>query len=172
MKNHYWINYDVDLVFVEVKCKGETIVFMASLDKLPKLMAIGNRTWFGHEDKQGNLYIRYSIKSKTILLQRYLMDAVSSDLVVDHINRNTLDNRNENLRIVTRLQNGQNRGINKNNSTGYRGVVYHKSSGLYHAFTTANGIDYSGGYHANPEEAAKVAEQLRIQHHLMEVIPV
>lgn len=43
---------------------------------------------------------------------------------VDHINRDTLDNRKSNLRIVTRSQNQKNKGIQKNNKTGMTGVYW------------------------------------------------
>lgn len=42
--------------------------------------------------------------------------------MIDHIDGNTLNNRIENLRAVTSSQNQFNRKINKNNSTGYKGI--------------------------------------------------
>lgn len=42
---------------------------------------------------------------------------------VDHINRNVLDNRECNLRVCTQSQNGFNRKLNKNNTTGFKGVT-------------------------------------------------
>ncbi len=43
---------------------------------------------------------------------------------IDHINRDKLDNRKENLRICDRLTNMQNREVNKNSSTGYNGIYF------------------------------------------------
>lgn len=42
-------------------------------------------------------------------MHRVIMDPVPEGLQVDHINRNKKDNRRENLRIVTRSENGKNR---------------------------------------------------------------
>lgn len=42
---------------------------------------------------------------------------------VDHINGNSLDNRLENLRVCTVQENQCNRGVPKNNTSGYKGVT-------------------------------------------------
>lgn len=49
-------------------------------------------------------------------------------LEVDHINRDKLDNRWSNLRVVTKLQNNLNKGIQKNNKSGAVGVVKTKNN--------------------------------------------
>lgn len=49
----------------------------------------------------------------------------------DHKNRNKLDNRRSNFRAVTRIQNAQNHGVRKDNSTGIRGVSFHALTGKY-----------------------------------------
>ena len=44
----------------------------------------------------------------------------------DHINGDKLDNRRTNLRSCTTRQNQQNRSTAKNNTSGYKGAVWHK----------------------------------------------
>lgn len=51
---------------------------------------------------------------------------IPEGMVVDHINRNALDNRLENLRIVTTQENLKNSRRGKNNSTGHTGVYRHR----------------------------------------------
>ena len=47
---------------------------------------------------------------------------------VDHANRNRLDNRKYNLRMVTKSQNAMNREKQTNNTSGYKGVYFYKSN--------------------------------------------
>ena len=76
---------------------------------------------------------------KHIKLHRIIMsDYLDVDKEVDHINRNKLDNRKCNLRIVSHYENMQNLGQNKRNSTGEKGIYYIKSKNRYR-------VDYRQG---------------------------
>lgn len=67
-----------------------------------------------------NIWVKPN-KYTTGYLHRMIM-APSDGLQVDHVNRNTLDNRRCNLRIVTASQNQMNRPVQKNNYSGIKGV--------------------------------------------------
>lgn len=58
-------------------------------------------------------YIKTKINKKQLLLHRFIMKPPVK-LQVDHINRNPLDNRRLNLRIVTQQENLKNRAPAKN----------------------------------------------------------
>lgn len=72
---------------------------------------------------------------------------VLPDGEIDHIDRNPLNNSINNLRVVTRSENCQNRGIHKNNKLGVKGVSLHKKTGKYQAEIQINGkVTYLGIY--------------------------
>jgi hypothetical protein len=76
-------------------------------------------------------YVSGSYQGKQQYLHRVVLSRVIGRELVkgeysDHINRNRLDNRRENLRVVTNRQNLLNRELQDNNTSGYRGVWYYK----------------------------------------------
>jgi len=62
---------------------------------------------------------------------------------VDHINRIRDDNRIENLRWSTRLENQQNMGVFKNNKLGIKNISYYKRDNQYEYGKMINGIRHS-----------------------------
>lgn len=82
--------------------------------------------WFGRYKKKGKgLYAYTESNGKTIPLHRFIMGAKEKQ-IVDHINRNTTDNRRENLRFATTADNTHNR-INFN-------YTYDKARKKYQVF--------------------------------------
>jgi hypothetical protein len=71
----------------------------------------------------------------------------------DHKNRQTLDNRDENLRISNRSQNACNRGIQSNNTSGFKGVTWHKTARKWAAQINLDGKHIYLGLFDVAEEA-------------------
>lgn len=85
---------------------------------------------------------------------------------VDHINRNRLDNRRENLRLVTRQENCWNKSKQKNNKSGYIGVCFDKkasSKNPWKAYAKHDGKNYNLGFYSTKEEAARVRDKFIIE---------
>lgn len=80
---------------------------------------------------------------------------------VDHINGDRLDNRRENLRVVTHAENAQNTGARVGARSRYRGVSWSKYHGKWRAHVTLLGRQHFGGYHSTEEDAAQAAAALR-----------
>lgn len=76
-------------------------------------------------------YVTSGAGKRQILLHR-LVAGAGNGCIVDHVNRNKLDNRRSNLRICTCQQNMFNREQQANNQSGYKGVCQTKD-GLWQA---------------------------------------
>ena len=88
------------------------------------------------------------------------MDVLNQkNVYVDHISHDTKDNRKQNLRLVTPSQNGMNKIIQSNNTTGVTGVYFHKPSEMWCAYIKINGKQYREYAHTK-EEAIKKRKQL------------
>lgn len=61
------------------------------------------------------------------------------EIEVDHINRNRLDNRKSNLRIVTKQDNMKNKSVYKSNTSGVKGVKWNKNINKWQVQINHNG---------------------------------
>ena len=75
-------------------------------------------------------------------------------LVVDHINNNPLDNRLENLQVITQRQNATKDRTNKTSK--YAGVSWHKALNKWRSYIKINDKQIHLGYFINEEEASEV----------------
>jgi hypothetical protein len=90
------------------------------------------------------------------MMHRLILNAGPGD-VVDHINRNTLDNRRENIRVCSTSENVQ-RALRKVAVSGYWGV---RKSGLKYYVTVRNKrVTVWFSSHETAEEAARQYDQV------------
>jgi hypothetical protein len=71
----------------------------------------------------------------------------------DHRNCDPSDNRIGNLREATKSQNGSNRGKQRNNKSGFKGVSWHKTRKRWVAFIERDGKSRYLGLFNEPEDA-------------------
>lgn len=83
---------------------------------------------------------RISGKQIMILMHRLINNTPEGlKFETDHINRDKLDNRRENLRTATRSQNKINTNLRKDNTSGYKGVSWNKNRNRWMAQLHING---------------------------------
>lgn len=105
-------------------------------------------------------YAAYKSGDKNMLMHRLIMNCLDKKEKVDHINRNTLDNRKINLRLCTLSgQNEMNRPFQKNNTSGYKGVSFNKRGNKFEVYITRFKKRYSLGRFSDPIEAAKAYDK-------------
>jgi hypothetical protein len=75
--------------------------------------------------------------------------------VVDHINRNGLDNRRQNLRFISQKENMQNRTKGRGHSSKYKGVSWDECAGKWKAYIRIQGKLKAIGRYASERLAAK-----------------
>jgi hypothetical protein len=96
-----------------------------------------------------NGYPRCRIGGKSVKIHKLIIQTKNC---VDHINRNKLDNRESNLRVVAAAENNYNKTKQSNNTSGYKGV-YRRGQKLL-AKIVVNGKQHHLGTHDTPEQAA------------------
>lgn len=84
---------------------------------------------------------------------------------IDHINGDRQDNRIENLREVTRSENQYNKAMCKSNTSGFRGVNWHKHSKSWVVRVCTKGKTKILGYFKDLELAGLVADEARNLYH-------
>lgn len=107
-------------------------------------------------------YAQLQRDSKPVLLHHLVLPKVKG-MHVDHINGEKLDNRRENLRLVTPSQNCANSKIPKNNTSGYKGVSKNGTYGWKGKIRTPFGYFYLGTYKTK-EEAALAYNKAALFH--------
>jgi predicted DNA-binding WGR domain protein len=165
MKNQYVI--DGDELVISIIHKGETLETRVSAHHLHKLNELPN-TFYVTKTVSG-FYVKMDYRRRglryCVQLHRYITDAPDG-MDVDHKDGNTLNNVDDNLRVVTRSANSQNAKYTSNNNvSGIRGVYLDKKVNRWYGQVAANGKCHSTKRFSNKEDCAKAVEELRKQLH-------
>lgn len=168
MKNRYEVRGGA--ISIVVRCKGRNLETFISAADLPKADGFLN-SWYAYWCRKSRTYYvmgnnpRCNGRQAKTTLHRFLSDA-GPDKRVDHIDHDGLNNRRDNLRLVTPSQNSQNRrGPNKNNKTsGVRGVTWLRKRGVWQAQMGIDGKKRWIGYFASVSEAEDAVVAARSAH--------
>jgi len=103
-------------------------------------------------------------KYKRLLMHRVVINA-PDNMQVDHKFGDKLDNRKENLRLCTASQNQGNSATGKNNTSGYKGVVWHTKAGKWNGQIRIRGKKIHLGTYVDKSEAAKAYNAAALEHY-------
>lgn len=96
----------------------------------------------------------------TVLMHRLVMRAKKGQ-TIDHINRNKLDNRKQNLRFCSQMENTWNTGKRVTATSGHQGVSWHKASQAWRARIQTAGKRIELGSFGSKEEASLAYENMK-----------
>ncbi len=126
-----------------------------------KGIPVGSKS--GRVDK----YLDVMVGGKRLRAHRviYCMFYGSFPRVVDHINGNTLDNRIDNLRAATISENAWNAKLAKTNTSGIKGVSWHRVASKWVASVGYKNKLIYLGLHKTIQQAEQAVQQTRLQLH-------
>jgi len=102
-------------------------------------------------------------KTLTTLHSEILKGGCVPRKLIDHINRNGLDNRKENLRLCTNSENQANSGLRKSNRSGFKGVCLKKPQNSWEAQIIHNGKTIHLGIFKESADAARAYDKKAIE---------
>ena len=149
----------LNYMLMPLRSKNEVVYAQVDKADVPKVIRY---TWTVQ-----NGYARTMLEDgTTISMQRLILGMGKGNSgeypQVDHIDRNKLNNRKSNLRIVTQGENNMN--AYRAGRSGYMGV-YQRSENSWRACLHANGKAYRSGGHRSAESAAQAYNALAMKHH-------
>lgn len=122
--------------------------FVALLDKDDAAL-VGQYSW------SAKLYSRHLVYARRGKPPYSMHRLIAKGAVLDHVNGNALDNRRRNLREATHSENMWNRRAHvRATSSRFKGVHFHKWSGLWHARISYEGKRLHLGEFRSESDAA------------------
>ena len=111
-------------------------------------------------------YAGRTVNKKLVRMHREILKA-PYHLLVDHINRNGLDNREANLRLATKSQSNQNRLFRRRKSSRsrYKGVHWYQPGKNWMAQICVNSKNKTIGHFVDEIEAAKAYDKAAKKYH-------
>ena len=149
-----------DIVIISLTQGQETIIDLADWD------LVKDYRWYAHwEDNTfyvlTNVYSAYTVQQK-IRLHRLLL-AAPKGVLVDHVDRNGLNNRRNNIRLVTSLENRCHSVGQKGSRSAYKGVTWNKQSRKWQSGIMLHGQSRHLGLFNDELDAAEAYDEAAIE---------
>lgn len=102
---------------------------------------------------------------KQISMHRLILGLTDKRILTDHVDTNGLNNQRSNLRECTHAENNRNVGLSKNNTTGYKGVIFDKRRSKWYARIRFNYRTIVSRGFDSPEDAARQYDKKALELH-------
>jgi len=89
---------------------------------------------------------------------------LSADEKVDHRDLNVLNDLNSNLHVVSHSLNNAHTPLQRNSTSGLKGVCWDKKAGKWRASVRVNGKHLLLGYFEDPKDAARAYDEKAMYH--------
>lgn len=120
--------------------------------------------WYPTVNGCGKLYVSSHSKTNRAKVYMHRMILKPPDgLFVDHVDGNTFNNQRSNLRICSRRENGRNRGKQKDNTSGYKGVSW--DTWGWKAYINTGGRNKNLGRFKDKDDAARAYNKAALEYH-------
>jgi hypothetical protein len=161
VKNQYQIQGERTVIFVRYK----VLYLNVWIDTQDLSLASSfPGTWVGEYHPTSKRYYVHGRRyangtSDKVYFHRWLLSC-PDDLVVDHIDGDSLNNLRSNLRTVTSSENAKNRKVYTTNQSGVRGVSWDRAKGKWRVQFSINGKSKYFGSFIEFHDAERLAREI------------
>lgn len=141
----------------EIKLRGKNSNGRYALVSDEDYESVSTCKWF--VNNVGGLSYAVTYKNNSgILMHRFILNPHSS-AIIDHKDRNPLNNQRDNLRLCTQSQNQKNRKPNINSSSAFKGITK-TQQGKWRVRVTIDGVRTNFGTFSDEIEAVKMYDRV------------
>jgi len=108
--------------------------------------------------------VRVNGKNTTQLMHRLILGMTDPAIEIDHKDRDGLNNQRQNLRQATTQQNQRNQGLDKSNTSGFKGVSWHSHHKKWDANIRVDNRLLHLGRFVDPIKAARAYDVAAVKH--------
>lgn len=135
---------------------GRTLINEVDLDRILQFK------WCVNEKEKGKRTNYVRTPDGSLKLHQLLMGPAPEGKVIDHINGDGMDNRQENLRFCTHSENHANEGKRRGGSSVFKGVGFDKERNKWYAKLTTDGETLNMGRFDSEVEAAMAYDRAAV----------